>query len=455
MDGLRTHGLALKLVAALLAALAGGALYIARIGPPWATPQPEPPAVSSRPPAGAVRNKVSALGRLEPKDGLRRISGPSSPSVVIAKLLVDEGDIVKAGQVVADAENDPALGELEAHLDERGLGERAPETTLVLRWKSEIHGTARWLDRRRVARHRHVRASHPEDIARLARGLTGNAVGVVLGGGGARGFAHLGVLKALEEVGAPVDLIGGTSIGAVIAGAMAIELTPTEARALAKRQFSALFDPTLPVIALLAGRRINARIEQAFGGLDIEDLPIPFFCISTNLTRATQVVHQRGPLARAIRASISLPGILPPSRDEGDLLVDGGLVNNVPVDVMGRLAEGRSIVAIDVSPEVDLRLALDAEIKMSAWWFLRQWLNPLSHQARIPHILNLLTRSSVIASIVASRQRSEQLGAGLYIKVPVETWKLLDFKSLDAIADLGHEATRDTIAKWWAETSAS
>ena len=167
-------------------------------------------------------------------------------------------------------------------------------------------GTARWLEQRDFDRHYHVRADEPGDLARLARVLTGNAVGLVLGGGGARGFAHIGVLRALRELGVPVDLVGGTSIGAIIGAQIATGLGASEIQEAGREQSTSLFDPTLPIVSLSSGRRLGARLLDTFGGLEIEDLPIPFFCVSTNLTEASEVIHRRGALTSAIREKLKL-----------------------------------------------------------------------------------------------------------------------------------------------------
>jgi predicted acylesterase/phospholipase RssA/CRP-like cAMP-binding protein len=358
--------------------------------------------------------------------------------------------------VVADAGGDPALGENELRMRQRGHTARAPEQSLVLLGKPGSSGpsdTARWLEQRDFARHYHVRdhvrGAEPGDLARLARVLTGNAVGLVLGGGGARGFAHLGVLRALAELGIPIDLVGGTSIGAIVAAQVAMGLDPSEIQEVARTQFASVFDPTLPVVSLLAGRRIGARLADAFGRVEIEDLAIPFFCVSTNLTQATERVHRRGLLAQAVRASISLPGILPPVASEGDLLVDGGLTNNLPIDVMGDAVAGGRVVAVDVSPEVDMHAGDEIGHEISGWRILWQRLNPFTHAAPPPYILNLLTRSSLIASIIAEREKHARAAASLYLKIPAGDVKLLAFDAIEEIADRGYEATRDTVATWW------
>ena len=354
--------------------------------------------------------------------------------------------------VVADAGGDPALGENELRMRERGRTARAPERSLVLLWKPGSSGpsdTARWLEQRDFARHYHVRGAEPGDLARLARVLTGNAVGLVLGGGGARGFAHIGVLRALAELAVPVDLVGGTSIGAVVAAQAAMGLGPAEIREVARTQFASLFDPTLPVVSLLAGRRIGAKLTDAFGRVEIEDLAIPFFCVSTNLTQATEVVHHRGLLAKAVRASISLPGILPPVASGGDLLVDGGLTNNLPIDVMSDAVAGGWVVAVDVSQEVDMPAGDEIAHELSGWRILWQRLNPFTRAAPPPYILNLLTRSSLIASIIAEREKRARTAASLYLKIPAGEVKLLAFDAIEEIADRGYETTRDAIATWW------
>ncbi len=169
-----------------------------------------------------------------------------------------------------------------------------------------------------------------DDLHRLARLVSGNATGLVLGGGGARGFAHLGVWRALGELGVDVDVIGGASIGAPLGAGMALRVAPDAFVPLAVEMFRDLLDYTVPVVSLVKGARITRNITSFFGGLDVRDLWLPFFCVSTNLTRSRLEVHDRLDLATAIRASVAIPGILPPVPFEGDLLVDGGVLNNLP-----------------------------------------------------------------------------------------------------------------------------
>ena len=178
------------------------------------------------------------------------------------------------------------------------------------------------------------------DLRRLARLVSGNATGLVLGGGGARGFAHLGVWRALTELGVDVDAIGGASIGAPLGAGMALQIATDELVPMAAELFHDLLDYTVPVVSLIKGERITAQHHQDVRRLDLRDLWLPFFCVSTNLTRSEVEVHDRLDAATAIRASVAIPGVLPPVPFNGDLLVDGGVLNNLPCDVMRAVGHG-------------------------------------------------------------------------------------------------------------------
>ncbi len=349
--------------------------------------------------------------------------------------------------IVADVESDPTPSETEARLADRWPRARAPRRSLVLLQKErEPTGTSRWLAGREVEDHFHVRAGSAGDFARLARLLTGNAVGLVLGGGGARGFAHIGVLKALEELGIPIDLVGGTSMGAIIAGFRAQDLDSAEIQRQCAQYAGAQLDFTFPAVALLAGKKLGGQFRALFGERQIEDLWIPFFAISTNLTRAEQVVHRSGRLAEALRASMSLPGIFPPARQGSDLLVDGGLINNVPADVMREASSGGTVIAVDVSQEVDLRGDRRLTTELSGWKVLRNRLNPFAETIPVPGILSLLSRVREVSSVAALKRTKSQ--ADLYLKLPLEEWKLLEFEAMNAIAARGYDLTIEPLRAW-------
>ena len=212
--------------------------------------------------------------------------------------------------------------------------------------------TELWREAGGFTRQSHLLAGAEADWRRLGRHLTGKATGVVLGGGGARGFAHIGVLRALIESGVEIDRVGGSSMGALVGGLWSIGLTPeeiVEANREIWHEIRPLKGFTFPFVALHGSHRSRTAMAGCFGERRIEDQARDFFCTSTNLTRNRSMVHTSGPLARYVLASVSIPGIVAPVIDRGELLVDGGVLDNLPVDPMSRTGAG-TIYASDVSP---------------------------------------------------------------------------------------------------------
>lgn len=278
--------------------------------------------------------------------------------------------------------------------------------------------------------HHHIRAGLNEDIRRLARFVSGRAVGLVLAGGGARGFAHIGIIKALIESRVPIDQLGGTSMGAIIAAGLAAEWDIDE---LAQRMRSAfvetnpLSDYTFPLIALVRGRKVSNLLRENFGDIRIEELPKPFFCVSSDLTSGRIHVHRSGVLWRALRASVALPGILPPVTHRGHLLVDGGVMNNLPVDVMAENSHG-PIIASDVTGELDLHASDDRYGERPLWWLIAQ------RMRGTPSIISILMRSGTVGSEAQRRVVREQ--ANYLFEPPLEDVGLRDWHAFDrAVAE--------------------
>ncbi len=349
--------------------------------------------------------------------------------------------------IVADAAANPAPGAAEERIAGRVPRARAPRRSLLLLHRgTEPNDTARWLAGREIDQHYHVRSGSDADFARLARSLIGKAIGLALGGGGARGFAHIGVLQAFEELGIPIDFIGGTSMGAIIAGLYAQGLDAAEIRRWCRRYAGAQLDFTFPAVALIAGRKIGEQFRALFGDRQIEDLPLPYFAVSTNLTRGEQVVHRSGGLRHAVRASMSLPGIMPPARQGDDLLVDGGLINNVPVDVIRDLCGGGPMIGIDVSQAVDLHADPRLTTELSGWKLLRRRLNPFAESIPVPGILGVLSRATVVGSVAALKHTRAL--ADLYLELPLDDCKLLEFEAIDAIAEKGYTSALEPLRAW-------
>ncbi|MEY4878609.1 MAG: family protein RssA [Pseudomonadota bacterium] len=281
--------------------------------------------------------------------------------------------------------------------------------------------------------HHHMRAGEALDVKRLARFIAGSAVNVVLAGGGARGFAHIGVLKALQESGVPFDYVAGTSMGGIVAAGLALEWSIEEITERVRDAFvdnNPLSDFTLPLIALFRGARVSALLRKHFGDVRIEDLPKPYFCVSADLTSGRDHVHRSGLLWRALRASVALPGILPPVTAEGGhLLVDGGVMNNLPVDVMAREARG-PIIAVDVSGEIDLR-AFDGKYGERSIWSLAT-----QRMRGSPSIISILMRAGTVGSDAQRRIVREQ--ADFLFEPPLEGVGMRDWKAFERAIAQGY-----------------
>jgi len=308
-----------------------------------------------------------------------------------------------------------------------------------------LTGTARWLRERRLDYHLHLRAGVADDLQRLARVLAGESLGIVFGGGAARGFAHLGVYRALHEAGIPVDWVGGASIGAVMGIPMARAMSPAAAMETIREAFvgsKPFSDYTLPLVSLLRGRRLD-RLLARHVHEDIEDLPIPYFCVSSNLGRGTPQVHTRGPLAPAIRASVSLPGIFPPAVIDGQLAIDGGILDNLPVDLMRAQPVGQ-VIAVDVTSRQTFEV--DYAAVPSPWRLLAGRMLPFTRRYRVPSFMSLMLKATEIGTMTAVRAAGSR--ADLLLRPPVSRFSITDMRSFDRIVDAGYEDARQAIADW-------
>ncbi|GAA5933617.1 hypothetical protein JCM3775_003753 [Rhodotorula graminis] len=296
------------------------------------------------------------------------------------------------------------------------------------------------------------RAPAQSDFARLARRLCGKSIGLVLGGGGARGISHLGALQALQERSIPIDMVGGTSIGAFVGGLYAREGDLVSAYGRAKRfsgRMSTLWriltDLTYPVVAYTTGHEFNRGIYKSFYGTHIEDMWIPFFCNTTNITHSRMDVHTSGYAWRYVRASMSLAGLLPPLCDEGDMLVDGGYVDNLPVSVM--LAQGAaSVFAVDVG-SVDDTSPRNYGESVSGWWLLIQRWNPFGKAPNVPSITEIQARLTYVSSVKTLEEAKATPGV-LYMRMPVTQFGTMEFKRFPEILGAGLEFANELLDEW-------
>ncbi|ORY84493.1 hypothetical protein BCR37DRAFT_345743 [Protomyces lactucae-debilis] len=295
------------------------------------------------------------------------------------------------------------------------------------------------------------KGQHKSDHARLARKLCGKSIGLILGGGGARGISHVGVIKALEEMGIPIDFVGGTSIGSFIGGLYAKdgELLPMYGRA---KQFSArmaglwrfLFDLTYPGTAYTTGHVFNRGIWKSFGHAQIEDFWLPYFANTTNISHSRMDIHTTGYAWRYVRASMSLAGLVPPMTEEGDMLCDGGYVDNLPVSTMQRMGV-RTIFAVDVG-SVDDHIEMSYGDTLSGFWALWNRWNPLSTHPNIPTLAELQARLAYSASVPALEKAKRAKGC-IYMRPPISGYGTLEFGKFDEVYNVGYDYAKKFLAQ--------
>ena len=300
--------------------------------------------------------------------------------------------------------------------------------------------SAKWFAGRRLDGIFHVPLDQPAAFGRVARILTGRAHGVVLGGGGARGLAHIGVLRAFAEHHVPVDVIAGTSMGAVFAALHAKGFAWDEILELSREiwlRVKPQEEYTLPVISFIRSRKLDRVARRFFGErVRIEDLWIPYFCVSCNLSRSHTVVHDRGILWRAVRASAALPGAFVPMVEGGDILVDGSVLNNLPGDIM-RARYGGTLSVVDVSKRVDLRMAIP--VFPSPWRLFWRWVLPGRTRPDVPHVLRLILRTTIVSSLQVTEQVCRS--SDFLFRPPVDAYGMLQFKAHDQIVEAGYRYT--------------
>lgn len=356
--------------------------------------------------------------------------------------------------LLADGDSAPAVSSIERHLfDGEGAVPTVVQTLVLLHRpdKQSPNGTAKWLDRRPVARHFHVRRGYEPDFRRLARTFAGRAVGVVLAGGGARAFVHFGVINALSDAGIEPDFIGGTSMGATAAAWRAMDLKGKDYVDAGRKVY--LNKPTsdinfLPMMSFVIGKRVRRITEQAItdgagSQIGIEDTWIPFFCIATDLSAAEQAVLNRGSLSRGLLASFSIPGALPPIVINDHLMVDGGTFNNFPVDVMEAQGVGK-IIGVVTAEEVSQPLGLK-ELPDNLALLLDSLKPAAKRKYRLPFLPEILLNATISSSVNRQRRAVDQVD--LLIRPSVTRVSLLDWAKYDQIIFEAHEDTRKVLSE--------
>ncbi len=375
--------------------------------------------------AAVARSLASSLGRY----GTVEILGADSAGTGAVERAEDESThVLLVDETGAGAWSDLCTRQadrllLVATSDSAGVAP-APNADLVMLGPAEGGVVGRLVDTIAPRALHRLATTEPGDpgAGRLARRLVGRALGIVLSGGGARGFAHIGALEELERDGIELDRYGGCSMGSFIAAMAAAGWKPAEIRDRCHEELvrrSPFNDYTLPRVALIRSRKAGRMLERLFGELAIEELAKPLFTVSADLLSSRLVVHRRGSLLEAVGASMSIPGLVPPLPHAGRLLVDGGVLNNLPVDAMAETAEG-PIVAVDVVRRLD-----PADV---------------TGEQPLPSIMETLSRATVLGSVERAEANRE---LALVVLTPeVQDVPLRDFRSLDRAIEAGRVATR-------------
>ncbi|XP_075435282.1 patatin-like phospholipase domain-containing protein 7 isoform X4 [Ascaphus truei] len=382
--------------------------------------------------------------------------------------------------IVGLGEQEPTVGELEKMLENTAV--RAQKQLILLHKEDgpPPFRTVEWLNMRSwCSGHLHLCCPHrvfskkslpkliemyervsqkpPDrhcDFSRLARVLTGNAIALVLGGGGARGCSQVGIIKALIDSGIPIDIVGGTSIGALMGALYAEERGFNRMKIKAREWcmdmtsvYKKVLDLTYPITSMFSGAAFNSGINCIFKDKQIEDLWIPYFNITTDITASTMRIHTDGCLWRYVRASMSLSGYMPPLCDpkDGHLLMDGGYINNLPADV-ARSMGAKVVIAIDVGSrdETDLTNYGDA---LSGWWLLWKRWNPLAEKVKVLNMAEIQTRLAYVCCVrqlemVMNNEYCE------YIRPPIDRYGTLEFGKFDEICDVGFQHGKTVFNVW-------
>jgi predicted acylesterase/phospholipase RssA len=363
---------------------------------------------------------------------------------------VEDADLLL---LVGESSDDPELSATEKALPSTQSRSRM-EMVLVYPADCQIpSGTAKWLAARRSSEfplqaYHHVRMGNQMDFRRLTRRITGKSIGLTLSGGGARGWAHVGVLRALEEAQMDFDWVAGASMGAIVAAGIALGWESERICELAAR-FSdpkKLLDYTFPYTSLTSTKRITSVLQTQFGGADIEDTWHPFFCISADLTHGEERIHTSGALWKAVRASMAFPGIFAPVSEDGCILIDGGAANNLPIDRMREMCPQGTVIGVELLTGSPVSGGYDFGPSLSGWKTLSSHLLPVSKRPKIPHVMNII--SGLVYSNNHYRLNESWRCADLLIKVPVEAYGLLDFDKYAQIIDVGYRAAQKQLQEF-------
>lgn len=313
--------------------------------------------------------------------------------------------------------------------------------------------TAQWLELRPwVSNHYHIKEQNIDDVKRLARLYSGTAIGLVLAGGGCKGFAHVGVLQALREAGIPIDVVGGTSVGAQVGACVAFNPTIDNLRKHLRE--GAMYNPTkdinlYPIVSIIQGKRIRNMIRTTIfrfsqkSDIDLSDTWLTFYAICTNYTHAKEELHTRGSMATCLQATTAIPGVFPPVINNKNLLIDGGTFNNFPADAMANFGVSK-IIGIDFSQGKIHELKYPA--MPTAWeLFTDKFRKKRNKKYRLPGLFSILLNAPLLHSYAKHAETKNMVD--LYFNPNVDKYGLVNWKAFDAIVAEGYKHAKEVLSK--------
>ena len=360
--------------------------------------------------------------------------------------------------LLADAQGWPELTELETTaFDSASSISQTPRQLILLHaaTASAAKETIRWLQPRSLRAHHHLRVGNVEDTNRLARLLTQRAYGLALSGGGSRGVAHVGVIRAIREAGIPIDVVYGTSAGSAIAGLVGMQASNEAMLAkcdhMLTRTLGHLLTMGPPVVSIMSGRHPNRLLEDWFGDATIEDQFVPLGIVSADMVTGAEYVHRRGLIRVAARASSSLPGAWPPVIDQERVLVDGGVVNNLPIDLLRPHCQNGKMIAVDIGGGGDNYSDLmPYGLELSGWKVIARRLLPAAKQTSLPAMMGTISRCCTLMS--ANRTVSLKTdGQLLMLQPPVTQYGVFDIRTIKIIHEVEsrcYDYTRQALRDW-------
>lgn len=347
--------------------------------------------------------------------------------------------------VFTSSQDDPKLTEIEQELFYQKPDITCRKSLVILHPKKSKtpKNTVLWLEKRKVDDFFHIACDSDADAERLARILTGNSIGIVLSGGGARGLAHVGLLRALEENNIPFDMVGGTSMGAVIASACSMEWNSDVIKQLCNSVFvkGDQVDFTFPMLSLSTGKNIVEQLKNSFGDeTRIEDSWRRNYCVSTNLSTQKMMIHDQGLLWHAIRSSTSLPAIFPPVLSKEGFLIDGAILNNMPVDVMQRKLNAGKVLASQIVTSIEKPHCEEYGDWISGWKLLWSKFSSQNKTNQYPRIDSIITQAIMLNGERYEEQMAQS--ADECIKLDCAEYDIMDFKAYENIIELGYQSSK-------------